>query len=855
MSVSKIVAAAASGAGGAGLDVDEVFSTFLYEGNGANRVIENGIALGNSFSSGSGSFSGTSANNGTRVNIPTSANFNFGTGDFTIEAFIYLKTSKNYHNFYDQRTPTQDSTTNSPIIYIDSNNYIIFYVGGSGRAYSSALSLGVWYHVAVTRASGSTKMFLNGTQQGNAYSDSLTYVQPASDFSFGGSLEQNSYNLDGFISNLRVVKGTAIYTSNFTAPTADLTAVSGTSLLTAQGSTPFVDNSGNSVALTLNNSPVASDFGPFTGTGGEGGLVWIKDRDAGFGHNLFDTARGVGKYINSDGTAAEATDTTRLSSFTTSGFSLGSQGSVNTNNNSLVSWTWRKAPKFFDVVTYTGNGSSGHSISHSLGSVPGMIIVKNLDDGSLGWRVWHRSLTNPYSLSLNSTGAANSDAGYFTTTDPTSSVFYVGDSGWVNQNNSNFIAYLFAHNNNDGKFGPDSDQDIIKCGSYSGNGSTTGVFQDLGFEPQWIMFKLSNATDPWVMLDNMRGVSGAGSNDPRLQANSDVAEAGGEIMQFNATGFTPLTADAKVNGSGKSYVYMAIRRGPLAAPDDATKVFGMQDYTGGGDGPVTGFVTDMSILGQRAGGNDKFYVGSRLTGTKALNTTSTAAEANQANQIFDRMDGAWNGNVSTYMLWGWKRAPSYFDVVCHNTGSSATQIKHNLGVTPELAIYRNRSGDDWNVISVANGVVKLNSTDAAFGSGNGTYLDKSYGANASATHINGAGLTGNNVDLIIYLFASLSGISKIGVYTGNGSSQNIDCGFSSGARFVLIKRTDTSEGWKVHDSVRGIVAGDDPFLELNNTNAENSSFDLVDPYSGGFAVNNYAGWNASGGTYLFYAIA
>ena len=96
----------------------------------------------------------------------------------------------------------------------------------------------------------------------------------------------------------------------------------------------------------------------------------------------------------------------------------------------------------------------------------------------------------------------------------------------------------------------------------------------------------------------------------------------------------------------------------------------------------------------------------------------------------------------------------------------------------------------------------------------------------------------------------------MGSYSGNGGTQNIDCGFSSGARFVLIKRTDTSgEGWKVHDSIRGIVAGNDPFIELNTTNAQNSSFDLVDPYSGGFAVNNYAGWNGSGGSYIFYAIA
>ena len=257
-------------------NVEDIFSTFVYAGNGEAKVIENGIALGNAGDGGSGDFS---ASNTSRVNVATSANFDYGTGDYTIEAFIFLETSKNFSNIYDQRTTSQNYTTNTPVLYVNSSNEINFMIAGSNQITSSALSDGVWYHIALTRASGSTKLFVDGTQSGSTYSDSLTYVQPASDFSFGGSLEQNQYNFSGFISNLRVVKGTALYTSNFTAPTAALTAVSGTSLLTLQGSTPFVDNSGNNVTLTQNSSPVASGFGPFTGTSGQGGAVWIKKRN------------------------------------------------------------------------------------------------------------------------------------------------------------------------------------------------------------------------------------------------------------------------------------------------------------------------------------------------------------------------------------------------------------------------------------------------------------------------------------------------------------------------------------------------------------------------------------------------
>ena len=228
MTASKIVAAAASGVDtGDPVDITNAFSIDLWNGNQTVRQIETGLAIGNSFTGGSGSFHpkkadayNTGDNDSTRVEVATSSNFDFGTGDFTIEAFIFLDKQKSFNNVYDQRTSSQNANTNSPIIYIDNSNYIYYYVGGNNRITSSAISLGVWYHVAVTRASGSTKLFIDGTQSGSTYSDSLTYVQPASNFSFGGSLAQNTYNFSGHISNLRVVKGTAVYTSNFTKPTS-----------------------------------------------------------------------------------------------------------------------------------------------------------------------------------------------------------------------------------------------------------------------------------------------------------------------------------------------------------------------------------------------------------------------------------------------------------------------------------------------------------------------------------------------------------------------------------------------------------------------------------------------------------
>ena len=111
---------------------------------------------------------------------------------------------------------------------------------------------------------------------------------------------------------------------------------------------------------------------------------------------------------------------------------------------------------------------------------------------------------------------------------------------------------------------------------------------------------------------------------------------------------------------------------------------------------------------------------------------------------------------------------------------------------------------------------------------------------------------------VAYLFATLSKLSKVGSYSGTGNDINIDCGFTAGARFVLIKCIDDVNGdWYVWDSVRGIVSGNDPYLLLNSNAAQVTNTDYIDPLNAGFTVTASApaALNATGGTYLFLAIA
>jgi hypothetical protein len=209
------------------------------------------------------------------------------------------------------------------------------------------------------------------------------------------------------------------------------------------------------------------------------------------------------------------------------------------------------------------------------------------------------------------------------------------------------------------------------------------------------------------------------------------------------------------------------------------------------------------------------------------------------------------------MAWMFKRAPGFMDVVAY-TGTGSTQtINHNLGVVPELIIVKSRSyADEWPVYSAALGNANhltLNTTSAQAGSS--AYWDSTT-PTASVFTVGARGeVNTSSATYIAYLFATLDGISKVGSYTGTGSPITVDCGFTSGARFILIKRTDSTGNWYVFDTLRGIVAGADSYLSLNTQDAE-ASTDAIDPDSSGFIVNAAGGgFNTSGGEYIFLAIA
>jgi uncharacterized protein YxeA len=313
---------------------------------------------------------------------------------------------------------------------------------------------------------------------------------------------------------------------------------------------------------------------------GEGGLVWGKMRNDSGNNFLQDTERGTTKSLTTNNTDGDITVSQYITAFNNNGFTLGTNLTVNGSTYTYCSWTFRKAKKFFDVVTYTGNGSAGLTVSHNLGSVPGCMIVKSTSLTE-NWAVYHRSNGNTKYMYLNTTAAAGTSSNFWNNTDPTSTTFTLGNDATVNDNGSTYVAYLFAHDA--GGFGDAGSDNVVSCGSYTGDGTTDGSkLVSLGYEPQWVLVKRtdSSTNGGWHMIDVMRGMptaTSASSITALLLANTSAAENLDSVGGPKSTGFSPVASLTNTNGA--TYIYIAIRRGPMKTPESGTSVYNAITYT------------------------------------------------------------------------------------------------------------------------------------------------------------------------------------------------------------------------------------------------------------------------------------
>ena len=826
---------------------------------------------------------------------------------------------------------------------------------------------------------------------------------------------------------------------------------------------------------------------------GKGGLVWIKARNAAYSNSLFDTVRGKTKRIKTNSSDAQDTDSAYLADFKTNGFEVATDSSTNSSSGTFTSWTFRKAPGFFDVVTYTGNETALRNISHSLGCEPGLILIKRTDSTS-NWWVYHRDLGDTDSnyskaIKLNDSGSRFDDYKIGNRSKNTSTTFMVGNDPQVNGTGT-YVAYLFAGGestaatarsvdfdestgdyiqtatsdspnispgtgdfcieawvnpgedwtDNDGffshtgglkiyknsdsdglglakegvntplvkagyepeqgqwthvaftrsgtslkmflngtevdsatdstDFGPSTnqvsyigwagagyfhgkvsnlrvvkgsavytssfkpptepltnisgtgllccnnasvtgatvgtlsvanagvtpeastdspfddpagfvfgdagDQNVIKCGSYVGNGSSTGPEINLGWEPSWLLIKRSSGSEDWMLFDNIRTSSRTDMHLDDLRPNSSSSEgdgAGGDsnsFLNWTSTGFKLQSNSTHTNDDEDTYIFCAIRRpdGYVGKPPSlGTDVFAMDTGSGSSTIPTfdSGFPVDMRMLKYFAQ-SGSWYLGTRLMGEHSLYTNTNAAENTDTWAQWDSNVGdavSWGSNEQA---WQWKRHAG-FDVVCYEgDGVAGRQIRHSMNKTVEMMWLKNRSSSSHNWVCYHKGLnggtnpedyrLRLNTSDAE--GSNSNYLNSTAPTSTHITLGSINAINANGSDYIAILFASVDGISKVGTYNGSSGDVSVTTGFQP--RLVILKRFTGAAGtgdWYVYDTTRGFTGSgnDDKALKLNSSAAE-TTMTTGTVTSTGFTITMQgSSHNSSGSTYIYYAHA
>ena len=308
-----------------------------------------------------------------------------------------------------------------------------------------------------------------------------------------------------------------------------------------------------------------------TGVGFQPDWTWIKDRSAAQNHMLFDAVRGVTKWLESNGTAAEQTYAPTLTAFDSDGFSLGNSGDVNGNSATFASWNWKangagstnyngsinstvsaNTTAGFSIVSYTGTGSNA-TVGHGLSQEPDILIIKNRSVSNR-WVVYTKLIDGTFDfLQLNTSDAKTNSS----VTPFTSSVFSVINNADSGTSGNNYIAYAFH-----------SVKAYSKMGIYTGNGNADGTFIYTGFKPAWVLIKAIERSAKWFLWDNKRepfnlmdsvmvpSTSEAENTDPSF------------YMDFLSNGFKLRNNFGDLNASGEKFIYMAFASAPLVGTNN-----------------------------------------------------------------------------------------------------------------------------------------------------------------------------------------------------------------------------------------------------------------------------------------------
>ena len=777
--------------------VDDVFSTHVYRGNSNLQklnYIANGIRLGTSNFGASVNFEDG------QISYPDSADWDFGNGDFTVECWIRSKQGTNgYYTALGQwgsnfgwmiRYASQDIGTGWSFFFsTNGSNYL--------TAMGSDISDGNWHHVAVSRSGGYLRTYTDGVRNTNR-STTETFHNSSETFKIGGQSSAGNY-FTGLLSNVRVIKGTALYTgASFTPPTGALTNVTNTVFLGCQsaldpgaatvgGSSPTISNTGTVQALAA---------GPFTGTeSGRGGMVMTKVRTAGDPWGVYDTVRGHTKVFSTTSQNGSDTNaaTNEMISFDANGFTLGQNqnNAPNTNAQDMVAWTWAKQEGFFDVISYTNAGTGNtKTVNHNLGSVPGMIWIKCSNTHSTSWRIFHKDLGVGADSSLAWTSAVADNTSVFTVMPTASSFTLSADKSDTNASGTagtnEYIAYIFAGGASTAATSRSVDFD--GSGDYLGfaNTGSNGAYQ-LGTGDFTVEFWWKADSTTQGNWNQVIGTQSTGGTDTGLWRIGTRTNAN-KIYFSSATGggFDEPAWDANIDDMQWHHVAITRLSGYIYCYVDGVKL-----VNSGGTNNITRSLTTSNSLFIGYNVRDGNYINGKLSNVRIVK--GTAVYTSSFNPPYEPLTDITNTTL----------------LCCNNSSVTGGTV---LPVVPTS--YGNTAA----------------STDSPF--------------DDSEAYKFGADENKN--------------IIRTGSYIGNGSSNGTEVNTGWQPAYILIKGAESTgtQNWRLLDTRRGLdFAGGYNERLYPSQNSQASAADIIELTGRGFKLlTTDASVNGSGGTYIYMAI-
>lgn len=580
--------------------------------------------------------------------------------------------------------------------------------------------------------------------------------------------------------------------------------------------------------------------------------------------------------------------------FNSSGVSIGQywssyqSSSSNWPQNLTYNHSYKKTKGFFDLVEWTANGSNG-TYNHDLGTQPGFIMIKKLTGSTNQGRTfgYHRAMRQNGKGWVQGIGNTNG-YNYVNANSSTFSVEQVSNSYVTAQENgAKYVAYLWADYDS-ADWGETGDQSIVKCGTFTGNGSTSpGQIVDVGWDPHIIHFWGQNGSMNLTLSQDL-GIAMQGGewlNDESDARYIDWNQQGGGYTSMNANtgnwggvdnpfciipgkGFQVRGNDQNINKSGNKYYYVAIRAGSQKPAENINEFFDCKKWTGNNQVNKRISLTfdpDMFWLFERNGSDAEFSdkVGQQRRVTTGSNTKSVnGREDNSTNAVNLIKNGfyapayflpkklhfptqhVWNANSNYYTSTAWKRKYGVMaQVNYYGTGGTTQTLNHDLGVKPAaIIVMQTYNGTGYNSINMwcdstyvpdmGDGKLLTLTSDANVQTRNDFFGDGSGGYVATdsvfrvAQHSNGSG----DRMFSAYLFANIPGKVKFGQYTGNGTSegdsQQINAGFSNGIKWIIIHKMSGGNA----GTERGGFMMADTTRGINNGS---NSYDPVLPTWGG----------------------